>query len=248
MLNAMAPSESNSQALREYKRDDARKSDKRGGMMGSSAGLRAEAWNASFGDDCEGRHDSTTSTLTSATRPFRWRQSSISTSGAIVWLMILGIWIMPASTAFVHFQNCLTEDYQTAQPLRLQFIPLFVNAVFDTKDLNHNLTVTVYGNVNGTGPIDLVKEPDANNTDYWHSNQTQLGGKIEKQPDPTVPFFTTLFSKVNVLTYEPFNGPGVDFCASLQNGFACPLGPVFASNITNLLVYPLCHIFKYCSY
>jgi hypothetical protein len=54
-----------------------------------------------------------------------------------------------------------------------------------------------------------------------------MGGKIldDPYPDSIDPHLTTLFNKVNVLTYSPYNH-ATDFCNELENG-TCPLGPVF---------------------
>lgn len=187
-------------------------------------GEPAEGRNA--GKNLEELHDSIPSFGRSGAWPFRLRQSRSHTPGLFMFLIILSVWINFSSAAFINFENCLAESYISSNPLKLQFKPLFVNAIFDITNPSHNLQVTVYGDVNGTGPLDLVAEPDLNNTAYWNSNQTQLGGKIERQPDPSVGYYTTLFNKVNVITYEPYSSPGVDFCESLQNGYACPLGPV----------------------
>jgi hypothetical protein len=196
-----------------------------------SAITEQAVWNASGRRGHDGQCNRLPETWTSANRPLRRKQRNIGTLGILGWLLVLSIWSSPASAAFLKFENCLTEDYKTITPLKLQFIPLFVSAVFDTKDPGHNLNVTVYGTVNGTGPAHLVLEPPANNTDYWDSNSTIFGGKIERQPDPSVSNLTTLFSKVNVLTYEPFDDIPKDFCGSLMNGASCPLGPAFKANL-----------------
>lgn len=174
------------------------------------------------------RLPSTTKPRTCIYNRQQWRGSS----GSPVWMLMLlaSIWIVPVSGVFIDFQNCLSDAYQKNTPLQLQFVPKFVNAVFNTTDPNHNLNVTVWGNVTGSGPEHLVILPPANDTDYWNSNQTNLGGKILDLPDPddTDPKLTTLFSKVNVLTYEPWS-ESVKFCNQLVNS-SCPLGPVFSAN------------------
>lgn len=144
-------------------------------------------------------------------------------------ILLLTIEITPASAAFINFQNCLSESYQTQTPLSLQFVPLYVNAVFNRTDPSFNLNVTVWGNVTGSGPDPLVNLPPANNTEYW-DNPANTQGKIQDIPDPSLakPLLTTLFNKVNVLTYEPFS-QAVDFCDQLING-SCPLGPSFTAN------------------
>jgi hypothetical protein len=127
-------------------------------------------------------------------------------------------------------------------PLQLQFDPLYLDAVFNTTDSSHNLHITVWGNVTGSGPENLVILPPANNTAYWNSNQTNLGGKIEDNPTPDgVNKLTTLFNKVNVLTYEPWSET-VEFCNQLINA-TCPLAPSFNANalVTPPLI-PIRHV------
>lgn len=145
-------------------------------------------------------------------------------------VLIASLWIIPTSAVFIDFQNCLSESYQNDVPLALQFDPLYLNAVFNTTDSSHNLNITVYGNVTGSGPENLVLLPPSNDTSYWNSSQTNLGGKIENIPDPPpgVNKYTTLFNKVNVLTYEPWSDT-VNFCDQLINA-SCPLAPSFNAN------------------
>ncbi|KAH8815079.1 hypothetical protein F5884DRAFT_667560 [Xylogone sp. PMI_703] len=152
-------------------------------------------------------------------------------------LLVLSVGTAPASAAFVNFQNCLSESYKTQAPLSLQFVPLYVNAVFNTSNSNYNLNVTVWGNVTGSGPNPLVNLPPGNNTDYWN-NPSNTQGKIQDVPDPSAekPYLTTLFNKVNVLTYEPFN-EAVDFCDQIVNG-SCPLGPSFTANKSDPYDFP----------
>jgi hypothetical protein len=143
-------------------------------------------------------------------------------------LFIASLMVTPTFAVFVDFQNCLSQGYQHDQPLQLQFDPLYVNAVFNTTNPSHNLNITVWGNVTGSGPKDLTVLPPANSS-YWSSNSTSEGGKIENVPDPIrVNKETTLFSKVNVLTYEPWSET-VSFCAQLINA-SCPLSPSFTAN------------------
>ena len=160
--------------------------------------------------------------------PF-FRRLQRSSFGTLGFFMVLAasLWIVPASAVFIKFQNCLSESAQN-EPLQLQLVPQFVNAVFNTTDPSHNLRVTVYANVSGStvAPPWLVSPP-GNDTAYWGSNQTDMGGKIldNPYPDSIDPHLTTLFNKVNVLTYSPYNH-ATDFCNELENG-TCPLGPVF---------------------
>jgi hypothetical protein len=152
--------------------------------------------------------------------------------GALGWLLILvaSLWILPTSAVFLDFQNCLSNDYKQNTPTQLQFVPKFLNARFNSTNPDHSLNVTVWGSVAGSGPEHLVLLPPANDTDYWRSNQTNLGGKILDipEPDSAQPKITTLFNKVNVLTYEPFQ-ESTAFCGRILNG-TCPLAPAFDAN------------------
>ncbi len=147
-------------------------------------------------------------------------------------VLVASLWIVPASAVLVEFQNCLSEAAQNNLPLELQFIPLFVDATFNNTDRNHQLVVTVWGNVTGStvGSASRLVLPDANNTEYWNGNSTSNGGKIVDSPFPEAaePKLTTLSNKVNILTYEPWN-QDLDFCNSLINA-SCPLGPRFFVN------------------
>jgi len=166
----------------------------------------------------------------SMTPSYKRRQSSFFGIMGYIMVFIASIWIRPASAVFVEFQNCLTESYRNDEPLQLQIVPMFVNAVFNTTDPSHNLNVVVYTNVSGstTGTIQYVLPP-ANDTNYWNSNDTTSGGKIIDNPFPdTVAKYTTLDNKVSVLTYQPYNFEEA-FCASLENG-SCPLGPAWSAN------------------
>lgn len=117
-------------------------------------------------------------------------------------LFVLAV-LLPQSAqgARVTFDNCLPANYKEHEPRRLQFEPLYVDAVFDTENESHGLRVTAWGNV--------------------------TGGEIERQPNPNSdnPKATTLIGKVNVLTYEPYRRPA-DFCNDALENAECPLGPV----------------------
>lgn len=106
-----------------------------------------------------------------------------------------------AQAARVTFDNCLPTNYKDHEPKRLQFEPLYVDAVFDTENESHGLRVTAWGNV--------------------------AGGEIEREPGPRTdnPKATTLVRRVNVLTYEPYRSLA-DFCQDALENAKCPLGPV----------------------
>jgi len=69
-----------------------------------------------------------------------------------------------------------------------------------------------------------------------------MGGKIldDPYPDSIDPHLTTLFNKVNVLTYWPYNH-ATDFCNELENG-TCPLGPVFNKSGLVVPLHPIAEI------
>ncbi|KAI0842233.1 integral membrane protein [Hypoxylon sp. FL0890] len=149
--------------------------------------------------------------------------------------LILGIlvacsWIHTASAVMVPFENCLDSKYiytnQAPGQAQLQWVPLHVDAVFDTVNPAHNLRVTVWGNVTGRAGNDPL--PAWNSSD-WNDPTLALNGKIQNEPDSNAPAaqrkVTTLHSKVDVLTYQPWV-LNSNFCDSILNG-SCPLGPVF---------------------
>ena len=117
-------------------------------------------------------------------------------------LVVLAVFLpQSAQAAQVTFDNCLPTNYKEHEPRRLQFEPLYVDAVFDTENESHGLRVTAWGNA--------------------------TGGEIERQPNPNSdnPKATTLIRRVNVLTYEPYRGLA-DFCNDALEGAECPLTSV----------------------
>lgn len=157
-------------------------------------------------------------------RPFRAYQCR---SAHILRYGLLSIFvcllITPATAALINFQNCLSQVYQNNNPPALQFVPLFMDASFNTTDPSHRLVVTVWGNV--TEVYTKVQLPPSTDPDWTNPNFTN--GKIENLPAPGTKW-TTLSKKVNVLTYEPWKQSD-KFCDVLVNG-TCPLGPSFTAN------------------
>jgi hypothetical protein len=151
----------------------------------------------------------------------------------VLFLLIASLWIIPTSAVLVQFQNCLSDNVKNNSPLQLQLVPLVMNAAFNTTDPMHNLNVTVWTNVTGsTVALPRLLLPNATDP-YWSNNDTSNGGKIaaDPLPDTNNPLLTTLFNKVGVLTYTPFNpSTGDNFCEILVNG-TCPLGPNFKDNL-----------------
>jgi hypothetical protein len=153
--------------------------------------------------------------------------------------IIATLWIIPTAAVFIDFQNCLSENTKQDTPLQLQFVPYFVDAVFNTTDPRHNLKVRVYGNVTGStvGSTRYVLPPA--NDSYWTSNETSYGGKIVATPFPNDPSpkNTTLYNKVTVLSYEPWN-VFEDFCGQVDKNYSCPISPSFTANRTNPYNFP----------
>ncbi|KAK0628140.1 hypothetical protein B0T17DRAFT_504847 [Bombardia bombarda] len=147
------------------------------------------------------------------------------------WALLLLLFLRPAAAAFVAFENCLDDSYKNFEPTPLQWVPVTFDASFDTEDPKHTLRLTMWGNVKGSSTN--VTLPPANSSDW--TDPTKLDGKILDEPEPNAPNpkLTTLHSKIDVLTYEPWS-QNTNFCnASLLNA-SCPLAPVFGANATSL--------------
>lgn len=141
-----------------------------------------------------------------------------------VTLVLALLLVLPAAAVRVAVTNCLPESYQSNTPAPLQWQPLYADAKFNTRSGSHNLQLIVWGNVTGSQNQDDLPAPDDR---YW-TNPNETNGKIIETPDPEADNkkATTLFRRVNVLTYEPWHDP-VNFCKhGLVNG-SCPLAPVF---------------------
>jgi hypothetical protein len=172
----------------------------------------------------------TTRTGRASLRPLVRRERSIYGTMGYLLVLVACLWTIPASAVMIEFEDCLSDSTKNDMPLQLQFVPKFVDAVFNTTDASHNLAVTVWGNVTGSFN-NAVQLPPASDRDYWNSSRTDLGGKILDIPFPDSenPKITTIFNKVNVLTYEPWSQTAA-WCPQLENA-SCPLGPVFDSNM-----------------
>jgi hypothetical protein len=156
-------------------------------------------------------------------RIYRHRLPQVLCYGLVA--MLLCLWITPATAALINFQNCLSQAEQDTSPPPLQFVPLFMDASFNTTDPSHKLMVTVWGNVTGAYNQEQLPLPSPNDPAWANPNDTD--GKIEDLPYPKTKW-TTLSKKVNVLTYEPWK-ESEKFCDVLVNG-TCPLAPSFTAN------------------
>ncbi|RYP27305.1 hypothetical protein DL768_011291 [Monosporascus sp. mg162] len=140
-------------------------------------------------------------------------------------------WTQPVTAVLIPFSNCLSYNYVHPDPghdLQLQWVPLFVDAIFDTEGPAHNLRVTVWGNVTGQIGRGELPPPD---DPRWSDPEDILWGKIRDLPEPDEPDetrkATTLRTTVDFLTYQPHLSYR-NFCQNILNG-SCPLGPVFNS-------------------
>jgi len=165
--------------------------------------------------------------------PLRWLRRGTPGSMGYLPILLMALFALPTSAVFIDFDNCLPLSVQNDIPLQLQFVPMFVDAKFNTTDPSNGLQVTVWGNVTGSATEQRYLLPPINNP-YWASNSSTLGGKIADLPGP---FYTTLSNKVEVLTYEAWNH-SFDFCDSLVNA-SCPLGPSFYANALVAVPPPL---------
>lgn len=164
---------------------------------------------------------------TTATTRHSKRQPNRSTIRSLRSLVCLSLLSQPAAAVLLKkFDNCLEESIKDSNPRELQWIPLYVGATFDTKNKSHNLRVTVWGNVTGAyNPTESPALPPWNSDDWSNPNVTN--GKIVANPFPdSANLLTTLHSKINVVTYEPYKAD-FDFCKDALTNYSCPLGPVF---------------------
>ncbi|KAK3956372.1 hypothetical protein QBC32DRAFT_136916 [Pseudoneurospora amorphoporcata] len=142
------------------------------------------------------------------------------------------LWVQSATAVLIPFNNCLDKSYQMDKPTRLQWVPLFVDASFDDQDDRHTLKLTMWGNVTGVATSENITLPAPGSPDW--NDTSKHDGKIVgvPEPDSANPKVTTLFTNINVLTYNEAT-ERTDFCnQSLKHG-ACPLGPVWDFNSTN---------------
>ena len=117
--------------------------------------------------------------------------------------------------------NCLDAAVKNTAKA-LQWRVLAVSVVLNRSSSANNLNVTVYGNVTGEQfDKDL---PSFDDTKYWE-NRNESFGKIDDQ-DRMSGLQSTLFTKVEVLNYIPFNDVGKRFCENVLNT-ECPMAPVF---------------------
>lgn len=135
----------------------------------------------------------------------RWRWPDLLSASTLVYaLLVLLLAAVPVSAVRVHFTNCLDEKYIASEPTKLQWVPLYADAKFDTTSPEKTLEFTVWGTV--------------------------AGGEIVQVSDPVTNKATTLFSKVSVITTQELNS-AVDYCNEKKDStHPCPLKPVNATS------------------
>lgn len=128
------------------------------------------------------------------------------------------------SAAFINFDNCLDQNIRNSNPLHLQFIPLFVDARFNTSDPSHNLNLTIYGNVSGQATQGNYPPPD---DPSWSDPNNDFGKIVDLSPSNNK--YSTLFQRFQVLTFDAYEADPSRFCNSTVND-SCPLTPSFFAN------------------
>ncbi|KAF4829416.1 putative membrane protein [Colletotrichum tropicale] len=135
--------------------------------------------------------------------------------------------IQPAAAVLIPFDNCLDSSYTQAETEtgvpNLQWNALYVDARFDNEDPAHNLQIIVWGNVTGSYTVKTNDTVPSPNDPSWNDPSSTFG-KILERPDEKN--LTTLQTRVNVLSYQPFYNRSAFCNDSLVNG-SCPLAPVF---------------------
>ncbi|KAF4992753.1 hypothetical protein FGRMN_6963 [Fusarium graminum] len=147
--------------------------------------------------------------------------SRFSTSLLVALLIALHA-VSPAHAVRIPLTNCLSDSYRLHEPTRLQWVPLYADAVFDTENEKHNLRVIVWGNV--TGSRKTGELPPPGDPSWKDDNKTD--GKIVQLPQKDYDTATTYLPRVNFLTYLPYSTASNLCKNSLVNG-TCPLGPYF---------------------
>ncbi|RMZ87062.1 hypothetical protein DV736_g5710, partial [Chaetothyriales sp. CBS 134916] len=183
----------------------------------------------------ENEPDEDTATLPTVTCPATTMKRLSSTGSGFAYVRVLVLvlmlwltWLGPAGAAYIEFRNCLDSGIVNSQPRLLQFVPLNVSARFDQSSDNHNLNVTVWGNVTGQATEQEYPGPNAAS---WSDPNSTFGKIVDLSVDNNK--YTTLFADFSVLSYNPYVAQPARFCASLVSG-ECPLAPSFYVNRTDL--------------
>ncbi|KAK8153225.1 hypothetical protein BC567DRAFT_245212 [Phyllosticta citribraziliensis] len=148
-------------------------------------------------------------------------------STVLTLLLLLSFYTRAVNAAFIVFDNCLDPSIVNSNPKQLQFTPYFFNARFNTSAPNHNLNITIYGNVSGQATQGTL--PSADNTSYWNNPNDTFGKIVDLSVSNNK--LTTLFAKSQVLSYTPFDEAS-RFCEATFNT-TCPIAPAFYMNRSN---------------
>lgn len=145
---------------------------------------------------------------------------------AVIFALLLLSSLPLADAALVPFKNCLDDSIVNSDPRRLQFVPLHLSASVRPLPDSHkrNLTITVFGNVTGLANPGPYPPPD---DPQWSDPHATVGKIVDV--DEANAKFTTLFARLNLLSFTPYSRPPSAFCSSVTQG-ECPLGPVFNVN------------------
>ncbi|KAF2644454.1 hypothetical protein P280DRAFT_171858 [Massarina eburnea CBS 473.64] len=164
-------------------------------------------------------------------RPRRkWR---IGPSGALstLLLLLLTLALLPVANAvYLNFDNCLDKTYREADtPQRLQFVPKYFWADFNTSAPSHNLNVTIYGNVSGQSTNETYPP---STSPVWSDPSNKFGKIYDNSTASNL--YTTLFADFKTLTYSSWSSGSLRFCNYTVGGQSeCPLGPVFPGEGVN---------------
>jgi hypothetical protein len=156
-------------------------------------------------------------------------RSSFGALSSLALLLFAFASFIPLTTAvFINFDNCLDRGYRAATPVRLQFVPLHVWAVFNTSEPSHNLNITVFGNVTGQSFEGVYPPPGAPS---WNDPNNTFGKIVDVDKENN--HFSTLISRFKVVTFDAYTPDPSPLCESVVNQ-QCPLGPAFPSPTLNV--------------
>ncbi|PVH93067.1 hypothetical protein DM02DRAFT_479586, partial [Periconia macrospinosa] len=147
---------------------------------------------------------------------------------SLPFLLVILFSLLPSVNAvYINFANCLERSYRLVNdppndPQRLQFVPQFVWAKFNTTDPTHHLNVTVYGNV--TGQMTLGEYPSAGNSS-WSDPANKFGKIYDNSTENNLR--TTLIADFKTLTWSAWSPGSLPFCNYTGKNSPCPLAPVF---------------------
>jgi hypothetical protein len=163
-------------------------------------------------------------------RPRRKRPTGSLLNVLSALVLVLAVASLPVADAvFINFQNCLPRNYRNAvdPAVRLQWVPKYVWATFDTEHQSHHLNVTVYGNVTGQAETGDYPPPDS---DHWRNPNETLGKITDISTSNNK--YSTLIADLTALTYSSWNSGPLRFCNYTLNA-TCPIGPAWPKNETD---------------